>query len=165
MSRSRIWSMLVIPALVLLAGGKTPAAQTQHADAAKPAAAAAAAAPAGDEKVARGRYIVEEVAMCGRCHSPVDQHGIRDTTHWLQGGAVGLAPTVATDNWAIVAPRLAGAPPGTDEQIVHLLMTGESRNFGRQLRQPMPQFRMAQADAEAVLAYLKSLGLHGVSTH
>lgn len=163
MARSRIWSMLVIPAFVLLAGGNAPTAQTQHADAAKPAAAPAA--PAGDEKVARGRYIVEEVAMCGRCHSPVDQHGVRDTTHWLQGGAVGLAPTVATDNWAIVAPRLAGAPPGTDEQFVHLLMTGESRNNGRHLRQPMPQFRMAQADAEAVLAYLKSLGVHSVTTH
>lgn len=161
MSRSRIWSMLVIPVFVLLAGSNSPAAQGQHtADAAKPAAA-----PAGDEKVARGRYIVEEVAMCGRCHSPVDQHGNRDTTHWLQGGAVGLAPTVATDNWAIVAPRLAGAPPGTDDQFVHLLMTGESRNFGRQLRQPMPQFRMSQSDAESVLAYLKSLGVHSVTTH
>ena len=46
--------MLVIPALVLLAGGKAPAAQTQHADAAKPAAAAAAA-PAGDAAGAEGR--------------------------------------------------------------------------------------------------------------
>ena len=160
MSRSRIWSMLVIPVFVLLAGGNSPAAQAQQGDAAKPAAA-----PTQGDKVARGRYIVEEVAMCGRCHSPVDMHGNRDTTHWLQGGAVGLAPTVATDNWAIVAPRLAGAPPGTAEQFTHLLMTGESRNNGRPLRQPMPQFRMSKDDAESVLAYLKSLGAHPFSTH
>lgn len=161
MFRSKMWSMLVVPAFALLTGAYQPAVvhAQQHTDAAK------AAAPATDEKVARGRYIVEEVAMCGRCHSPVDQHGNRDTTHWLQGGAVGLAPTVATENWAIVAPRIAGTPPGTDEQIVHLLMTGESRNNGRPLRQPMPQFRMSQADAEAVLAYLKSLGTHHSGTH
>lgn len=163
MSRSKLWPMLVVPAFVLLAGGNPPAAQTQRTEPAKPAAAPAA--PAGEDKVARGRYIVEEVAMCGRCHSPVDMHGNRDTTHWLQGGAVGLAPTVATDNWAIVAPRIAGAPPGTDEQFIHLLMTGESRNNGLRLRQPMPQFRMSQADAEAVLAYLKSLGVHHGGTN
>ena len=63
---------------------------------------------------------------------------------------------MATENWAIVAPRIGGGPPGTDEQFIHLLMTGISRT-GRPLRQPMPQFRMSQSDAEAVLAYLKSL--------
>jgi mono/diheme cytochrome c family protein len=156
MSRSKFWSIVVVPAFVLLAGVYPPAAQAQHPEPAKGSAKPEAAA---DDKVARGRYIVEDVAMCGRCHSPVDMHGNRDTTHWLQGGAVGISPTVATDNWAIVAPRIGGAPPGTDEQFVHLLMTGESRR-GLHLRQPMPQFRMSQADAEAVLAYLKSLGTH-----
>lgn len=156
MSRSKFWSMVVVPAFVLLAGANPPAAQAQHPDPAKGTAKPEAAA---DERVARGRYIVEEVAMCGRCHSPVDMHGNRDTTHWLQGGAVGIAPTVVTEGWAIIAPRIAGTPPGTDEEIVHLLMTGVSRR-GTYLRQPMPQFRMTQADAEAVLSYLKSLGTH-----
>jgi hypothetical protein len=73
------------------------------------------------------------------------------------GGQVGMRSTVALGEWAIVAPRLAGSPPGTDEEFVHLLMTGISRT-GQHLRPPMPQFRMNQADAEAVLAYLKSLG-------
>lgn len=151
MSRSRMWSLLAGSALVLTVAGMDGAVvQAQRpADSAKPAAT--------EDKVAHGRYIVEEVAMCGRCHSPVDMHGNRDTTHWLLGGAVGIAPTVATDNWAIVAPRIGGGPAGTDEQIVRLLMTGISRT-GRPLRQPMPQFRMSQTDAEAVLAYLKSLG-------
>jgi len=153
MSRSRMWSLLAGSALVLTAAGMEGAVvQAQRpADSAKPAAAAA------EDKVAHGRYIVEEVAMCGRCHSPIDPNGNRDVTHWLLGGAVGMAPTVATDTWAIVAPRIGGGPAGTDEQIVHLLMTGISRT-GRPLRQPMPQFRMSQSDAEAVLAYLKSLG-------
>ena len=79
-----------------------------------------------------------------------------DTAHWLMGGQVGMQPTVPGD-WAIVAPRLAGLPPGTDEQFVRVLMTGISRR-GTRLRLPMPQFRLTQTDAEAVLAYLKSLG-------
>jgi hypothetical protein len=56
-----------------------------------------------------------------------------------------------------VAPRLSGLPPGTDEEFVNLMMTGISRT-GSPPRQPMPQFHMTRADAEAVLAYLKSLG-------
>jgi mono/diheme cytochrome c family protein len=154
---------MVGSAVVLLVGANPPEVQAQHPDAAKAAARPEAAAADGD-KVTHGRYIVEEVAMCGRCHSPVDMHGNRDTTHWLMGGAVGLAPTVATDGWAIIAPRIGGAPPGTDDEFVHLMMTGISRR-GTYLRQPMPQFRMSQGDAEAVLAYLKSLGAHPIGTH
>jgi mono/diheme cytochrome c family protein len=158
MSRSRIWSLLMVPAVVLLAGALPPAAHAQQ----RPDAAKGTAKPeaAADDKVARGQYIVEDVAMCGRCHSPVDMHGNRDRTHWLMGGAVGIAPTVATEAWAVMAPRIGGSPPGTDAQFVQLLMTGVSRT-GYRLRQPMPQFRMTQGDAEAVLAYLKSLGSHG----
>jgi len=172
MSRSKIWSLVMVPAVMMLAGLLPPAAQAQqHPEPAKGGARAEAPkgaakpdsakpdAPA-DDKVARGRYIVEDVAMCGRCHSPVDMHGNRDRTHWLMGGAVGIAPTVATEAWASMAPRIGGSPPGTDAQFVQLLMTGVSRN-GNHLRQPMPQFRMTQGDAEAVLAYLKSHGSHG----
>lgn len=117
---------------------------------------AAAAAPAD---LARGAYIVEEVAQCGRCHSPVDSAGERDQTRWLVGGALDVAPTVAKENWAMIAPRLAGNPPGTAEQFITLMTTGISRN-GRPMRRPMPQFHMTQTDAEAVLAYLKSLDGH-----
>ena len=166
MSRSKIWSLVMIPAIVMLAGVLPPAAQAQQHNAPaqgaeRPDAAKGTAKPdaAAGDKVARGQYIVEDVAMCGRCHSPVDMHGNRDRAHWLMGGAVGIAPTVATENWASLAPRIGGTPPGTDAQIVQLLMTGISRT-GYHLRQPMPQFRMTQADAEAVLAYLKSLGSH-----
>lgn len=114
------------------------------------------AAPA--DPVARGKYIVEDVAMCGRCHSPVDEHGERDRSRWLRGGAIGMKQAVlGAPEWPIVAPRLAGAPPGTDAQFIVLMMTGVSRT-GAPSRQPMPQFRLTQADAEAVLAYLKSLG-------
>ena len=63
----------------------------------------------------------------------------------------------ASENWPLQAPRLAGAPPGTDAEMVTLLTTG-IWNDGKYLRPPMPQFRLSRQDAEAVVAYLKSLG-------
>jgi mono/diheme cytochrome c family protein len=154
MSRSKLWSLVVAPAVLLLAGVNPPAAHAQRPEAARNAARPDAAAP--DDRIARGRYIVESVAMCTRCHSPVDSHGNRDTSLWLQGGPTGLAPTVPTEGWMMIAPRIGGGPPGTDAEFIRLLTTGISRH-GTQLRPPMPQFRMTQDDAEAVLAYLKSV--------
>jgi mono/diheme cytochrome c family protein len=107
--------------------------------------------------VERGEYIVESVAMCELCHTPRDEHGDPDRGRWLMGGPVQLRPAYPAPSWAVVAPRIAGAPPGTDAEFIRLLTTGISRT-GRPPNPPMPPFRMSRADAEAVLAYLKSLG-------
>jgi len=106
--------------------------------------------------VARGKYIVEGVAMCERCHTQRDEHGNPDRAHWLMGGPTQTQPTYPSLAWAIREPRIAGAPPGTDAEFVRLLTTGISRT-GRAPNPPMPPFRMTREDAEAVLAYLKSL--------
>jgi mono/diheme cytochrome c family protein len=100
----------------------------------------------------RGKYIVENVAMCGRCHTPLNAAGMTDYDRRLAGAPI-LQPV---PGWAQYAPRIAGQPPGTDDQFVRLLTTGITRT-GHPPRQPMPQFHMSKADAEAVLAYLKSL--------
>lgn len=113
-------------------------------------------AKAQDNKVSgdaeRGKYIVENVAMCERCHTPRDANGMTDPTRRLAGAPI-LQPV---PGWAQYAPRIAGQPPGTDDQFIHLLTTGITRT-GHPPRQPMPQFHMTRQDAEAVLAYLKSL--------
>lgn len=106
--------------------------------------------------VARGQYLVEGVAVCWRCHTPRDARGNPDRTQWLMGAPVLFEPTTATASWAQVAPRLAGVPPGTDEQFMTLMMTGVSRK-GRPPAPPMPRFEMTREDAESILAYLKSL--------
>ena len=54
------------------------------------------------------------------------------------------------------APRIGGSPPADDTDMVTLLTTG-LWTTGARLRFPMPQFRMDRSDAEAVVAYLKSL--------
>ena len=94
--------------------------------------------------------------MCELCHTPRDEHGNPDRQHWLMGGPAQLRPAYPAPDWAVVEPRIAGTPPGTDAEIIQLLTTGISRT-GKPPRPPMPPFRMTRADAEAVLAYLKSL--------
>jgi mono/diheme cytochrome c family protein len=107
-------------------------------------------------RVARGKYIVEGVAMCGMCHSPRTDAGEIDRERWLDGAALWLLPAHPDNNWPLKAPRIAGSPPASDEEMVRLLTTGIWKT-GTYLRPPMPQFRMSREDAEGVVAYLRSL--------
>lgn len=107
-------------------------------------------------KTARGKYIVEDVAMCGQCHTPRDDNGELDRSKWLDGASLWLQPSQPTANWPLKAPRIAGNPPGSDADMIKLLTTGLWQD-NKPLKPPMPPFRMTREDAEAVVAYLKSL--------
>jgi mono/diheme cytochrome c family protein len=107
-------------------------------------------------QIERGKYIVENVAMCEQCHTRRTESGDADRGAWLKGGPVNIEPNYKAPYWAQQEPRIAGTPPGTDAEFVRLLTTGISRT-GRPPNLPMPPFRMTKEDAEAVLAYLKSL--------
>ncbi|MGA2236382.1 MAG: c-type cytochrome [Terriglobales bacterium] len=106
--------------------------------------------------MARGKYVVEGVAMCGECHTPRDSNGNLDQTRWLQGAPVPYLSAKHDSNWPLDAPRIGGIPPASDDDMIKLLTTG-IWTTGNRLRLPMPQFRMDRSDAEAVVAYLKSL--------
>jgi len=59
--------------------------------------------------------------------------------------------------WAPAAPPIAGLPRGWGEAaLVKLLMTGRGLE-GKPLNPPMPPYRMSREDAEAVVAYIRSL--------
>jgi mono/diheme cytochrome c family protein len=105
--------------------------------------------------VERGRYLVHDVALCVDCHSPRDEKGQFLEGKHLTGAALGFAATVPMP-WAPAAPAIAGLENFTAEQAVKFLMTGE-RPSNVPVLLPMPAYRMKQADAEAVVAYLKSL--------
>jgi mono/diheme cytochrome c family protein len=115
-----------------------------------------AAGPADADRVARGEYLANDVAMCVQCHTPRDDRGELERSKLLQGAPVPVVSPYPNDQWAFAAPRIAGLAPWTEEQIVTLLTTG-ARPTGERPKPPMPPFRMTREDAEAVVAYLESL--------
>lgn len=106
--------------------------------------------------IARGRYLVEQVAMCGECHTPRDADGNLDQSRWLEGARIWIKPVHTMYNWAEWAPRLAGLSSYTDEQAEDVLEKGIGPN-GAPIRPPMHIYHMNHADALAIIAYLRSL--------
>lgn len=114
------------------------------------------AARAADNAAAikRGAYLVEAVAGCGDCHTPMGPNGPVGPV--LGGAKLPFTPTVPMP-WADRSPAIAGLPTGyTRAQVAALLQTGRKPN-GAMPRPPMPQYRMTRSDAESVAAYLASL--------
>jgi mono/diheme cytochrome c family protein len=132
----------------LLMSREKPAAAAQK-------SAAQAQAPA-QSNVERGRYLVEDVAMCEECHTPRDANGNLDESRRLQGAQIWIMPVHANPNWANNAPPLAGFGGYTDEQGADILEHGAGPN-GETIREPMHIYHMNHADAQAIIAYLRSL--------
>ena len=107
-------------------------------------------------EIEHGRYLVEEVAKCGECHTPRDARGEVDRHVWLQGAPIWIMPVKPNPNWAYRAPALAGFPGLTEEQGERILEKGTGPE-GEELRPPMHIYHMNQADAKAIIAYLRSL--------
>jgi len=116
--------------------------------------AQAKAAPAA--RIAHGKYLVHSVAHCGKCHSEHDKKGEPIAGKELRGGALEFKPIVPTPNWADKAPNIAGLRGWEDADAIKFFMTGLAYN-DLPARPPMPEYKMNKEDAEAVVAYLKSL--------
>ena len=110
----------------------------------------------GDVK--RGEYLVNHVAMCVECHSPRTPDGALDPRRLLQGAPMPVRSPFPGQQWAFRAPRLAGLPSFTDEEIIGILTQAPG---ARRPMPPMPPFRMSTEDAAAVAAYLRSLPVDG----
>ena len=113
-------------------------------------------APAGGGDIARGAYIVNSVAMCPTCHTPRTSDGQLNQSEWLQGGPIVYLPANPTPNWPLYEPRIGGTLPTSEANMITLLTTAVWTD-GKELHDPMPKFHMNRADAEAVVAYLKSI--------
>jgi mono/diheme cytochrome c family protein len=139
-----MWKALACVALAAMAG-----ACVQQTSSSKPGA---------DQLVERGQYLVTSLVGCNDCHTPMTPQG-PDNAHALQGAPLPFQLTPALQGqmpWAEIAPPIAGGPAGyTDEQFVHFLETG-AKPDGTHARPPMPQFRMNEEDARAVVAYIKT---------
>lgn len=109
-----------------------------------------------DAQIERGRYLVEDVAMCGECHTPRNARGDLEMDKWLNGASIWIMPIHPDLNWAERVPPLAGLPSLTDEEAERVLEKGTGPE-GEVLRPPMHIYHMAPDDAKAIIAYLRSL--------
>jgi mono/diheme cytochrome c family protein len=121
-----------------------------------PASQKTSTPPAQPGAIERGKYLVENVAMCEECHTPRDASGNLDESRRLQGAAIWIVPVHPMTNWANRAPALAGFQGFTEEQGEQILEKGVGPN-GLPIQPPMHIYHMSHADAQAVIAYLRSL--------
>ena len=145
------WALCV---LVLLAAGMAASNLLPRESSAAPAQKSPAMA--SQSPVERGKYLVEDVAMCQECHTPRNANGELDQSRWLQGAPIWIMPVHPTSNWAMRAPGLAGFQGFTDEQGEMVLEKGLDPN-GLPIQPPMHIYHMNHADAQAIIAYLRSL--------
>jgi hypothetical protein len=137
-------------------------ASAEHADAKQPPASSQQkatnreASGATSSEIERGKYLVENVAMCVECHTPRDSQGALRKDAWLAGAPVWIRPVAPIQSWADHAPSLAGWPSFTEEQGERILEKGTGPE-GEELRPPMHIYHMKHEDAKAIIAYLKSL--------
>ena len=115
------------------------------------------ATPASADTIERGRYLVNEVAQCIQCHSPRTRSGEIDRSKLMHGAAMEAGgPPWVGDLWASHAPSAITFARGRTDYTITLLTTG-ARPDGSVPKSPMPQYRLAREDAEAIVAYLKTL--------
>ena len=117
---------------------------------------AAFAANKEQAQIARGEYLVKAIGQCADCHTPFTMTGTYVMDKWLQGKKLEFAPLFPIPGWADTSPNIAGIPGWDTGKAVEFFMTGLAPN-GQPPRPPMPAYKMNRADAEAVVAYLKSL--------
>ncbi len=106
--------------------------------------------------VARGKYLVNQAALCGDCHTPRNEKGEPIVAKLMKGAPIGFKPIGPMLVWAEKAPNIAGLPGWEKDDAVKFFMSGVAYN-DLPARPPMPQYRFNQQDAEAIVAYLKSL--------
>jgi hypothetical protein len=111
---------------------------------------------ARESDIARGKYLVEEVAKCAECHTPRDAQNQLDPDRWLQGAPIWITSVKPAPNWADNAPALAGFPGYSDRDGFDILEKGIGAN-GEAIRPPMHIYHLKHEDAVAIIAYLRAL--------
>ena len=117
-------------------------------------------AAADSAQIEQGKYLVEEVAKCGDCHTPMGEGGKPDTANALKGAMLTFQPVKEVKGWHKSAPGLTLSSRlwerWGDAGMLKFLTTGVNPN-GHPAGPPMPMYKLKTADAEAIIAFLKSL--------
>ena len=114
-----------------------------------------------DEKVARGKYIVEEVARCQDCHTPhLMVSGELVKSAWLKGSTLDIISVNQPAGWRSKAPDITSTSQlwarWGDDGMAKYFETGMNPR-GSKPNPPMPAYTLTHEDAVAVAAFLKSL--------
>jgi hypothetical protein len=141
--------------LILLAAG-IGASSLSSRESSTPQAQKGATAAREQSQIERGRYLVEEVGKCSECHTPRDANGDLDNSRYLQGAPIWIMPVHPKSTWAMRAPALAGFEGFTEDQGEKILEKGLGPN-GLTIQPPMHIYHMHHEDAQAIIAYLRSL--------
>ncbi len=98
----------------------------------------------------RGKYLVERVAHCGDCHTPVTAAGRPDAAKLLKGAktAYTTTPDITSSGTLWFSWK--------EEGFVRFLETGAGPS-GQAARHPMPPYKLRPDDAGAIVQYLKTL--------
>ena len=112
------------------------------------------------DAVARGKYLVNEVAKCQECHTPRNDKGELDETQWLKGATLDFQPTHEVKGWHKTAPDLTSAgrlwQRWGEDGLVKFMETGSNPRGGK-ADPPMPAYKLRPDDAKAIVEYLKTL--------
>lgn len=108
----------------------------------------------------RGRYLVEEIGKCQDCHTPRAENGQLDKSKWLKGATLDFKPVAEVKGWHSTAPDLTSTgrlfQRWGEDGLVKFLATGKGPR-GNPADPPMPTYTLNQEDAQAIVAYLKTL--------
>ncbi len=122
-------------------------------------AAKGAPAPDRSDKVPHGAYIVNAIAHCFECHTPMGAAG-PDTSKLGAGGLeITLAPGANIFTSNITPDPETGIGTWTDDQIKNAIVAGV-RPDGGHVSPPMPVqwfANMTAEDLDAVVAYLRTV--------
>jgi mono/diheme cytochrome c family protein len=118
-------------------------------------------AQASDSKAAlvkRGDYLVNTIMTCGNCHTPKGPKG-DIVAKAFSGGLSWDEPPFKVTAPNITQDKETGIGAWTDDQIKHLLRTGEQPN-GVQVAMVMPTGFydiITERDMNAIVAYLRTI--------
>jgi mono/diheme cytochrome c family protein len=113
--------------------------------------------PAGDDKVARGKYLVDGLGHCGECHNHANILGASDWSGKFEGGEIDgwYAPNITSDG-------KQGVGSWSEDSIAEFLKNGSAEGHGVALGPMMETINdslkyLNDDDLHAMAAYLKSI--------
>jgi D-sorbitol dehydrogenase (acceptor) len=117
----------------------------------------AASQPVAEDKVARGKYLVDTLGHCGSCHTPRNVLMAESGSQYLGGGSVGgcYAPNITSD-------AVSGIGGWSEDELVQYLrsghVAGKGQAAGGMAEAVEHSFRHLQDDdLHAMAAYLKTV--------